>query len=669
MLAFGLLLVAIASAVGEHNQARERLDRALRSEAEDHAQQIERGFSHARSLTLITANNPAFRRLYARPGGGRAGARRGGRTLREASAALAYLERLFPDGIGEAGLVDRGGAERARAVEGRLQPRSWLSRDETGAPFFRPAFALERGEVHQGRPYRSPDTHEWVIPNATPLVLPDGSKPAIVHFETKVESLRRDAAKDAGGSYRLTIVDAVRGELIVDSTHRQPAGEHAGLGRPRDRRFVPYAEAGIAAFRDLVVDVAGSRSAFHRVRLTENNANDWFVVATSVRPLPSWIEAFGLTHLAMIGLGLLLLGFAVLTFRSSQAELRSAALTDPLTGLGNRRRMMIELEERLETATEQRPLMLGLFDLDGFKGYNDNFGHPAGDALLVRLAARLEAATDGYGSVYRMGGDEFCVLAHAVDGTGRRVLQAAGEALSERGKGFVVTASHGSVLLPTDTRDPAEALRAADQRMYASKSSRRASAGRQTTDVLLRVLAERHPDIGEHLDDVTLLCEAVADRLGLVGEEKATVVRAAALHDVGKAAIPDAIVRKPGPLDDQEWEFMRQHTVIGERILAAAPALAGAAKLVRWSHERIDGAGYPDGLAGDQIPLGARVIAVCDAFDAMTTKRPYRPEPLSREEAIAELRRSSGDQFDAEVVEAFCATLAALEPVLKPELT
>jgi two-component system cell cycle response regulator len=123
-------------------------------------------------------------------------------------------------------------------------------------------------------------------------------------------------------------------------------------------------------------------------------------------------------------------------------------------------------------------------------------------------------------------------------------------------------------------------------------------------------------------------------------------------------AIPDAILNKPGPLDADETEFMRRHTVIGERILGAAPALTPVAKLVRFSHERMDGQGYPDGLAGDEIPLGARVIAVCDAYAAMTEDRPYR-EALRDQDAVAELRRCAGSQFDARVVELFVEELEA----------
>ena len=155
--------------------------------------------------------------------------------------------------------------------------------------------------------------------------------------------------------------------------------------------------------------------------------------------------------------------------------------------------------------------------------------------------------------------------------------------------------------------------------------------------------------------------------MSLIAEELDEVVRAAELHDVGKMAIPDEILHKAGPLTQEEWTFVRRHTMIGERILSAAPALLPVAKIVRASHEHWDGSGYPDGIAGEEIPLGARIVAVCDAFDAMTTHRPYR-DARSVEEALEELRACAGTQFDPAVVDAFCDHIASLPLPVRSQL-
>jgi HD-GYP domain-containing protein (c-di-GMP phosphodiesterase class II) len=194
--------------------------------------------------------------------------------------------------------------------------------------------------------------------------------------------------------------------------------------------------------------------------------------------------------------------------------------------------------------------------------------------------------------------------------------------------------------------------------MYSHKHGRSAGPRDQARDVLLRTMQAKQPDLDEHSSEVASLATRVARRLGLSGEELDEIARAAELHDVGKVGIPDAILNKPGPLDSTEWDYMRQHTILGERILNAAPALRPVARLVRASHERWDGTGYPDGLAGDQIPLGARVVAVCDAYEAMTADRAYR-KALSVEDAREELRANAGSQFDPAVVEAFLAATDA----------
>jgi diguanylate cyclase (GGDEF)-like protein len=338
---------------------------------------------------------------------------------------------------------------------------------------------------------------------------------------------------------------------------------------------------------------------------------------------------------------------------------RSDAVTDALTELPNRRALIEDIDAAVAAATVQQPMMLMLFDLDGFKQYNDSFGHAAGDGLLIRLSQALATACGDNATAYRMGGDEFCVVARDLEDDGQILQQAATAALSATGEGWSIGCSGGAVYLPREAADPGDALRLADVRMYAQKASR-ASAGRQTADALLCVLRERSPELDIHTNHVAVLARMTALAMGLEDREVREIVYAAELHDVGKAAIPDAILNKPGPLNAQEWELMQKHPAIGERIMQQAPALTAASKLVRASHERVDGTGYPDGLQGDEIPLGSRIIFACDAFDAMTQTRPYS-DAISVHEAVAELRRCAGTQFDRDVVEGFCASLQMSE--------
>jgi two-component system cell cycle response regulator len=331
---------------------------------------------------------------------------------------------------------------------------------------------------------------------------------------------------------------------------------------------------------------------------------------------------------------------------------REEADTDALTALPNRRALMRDLDSQLANASEERPLTLALFDLDGFKQYNDTFGHLAGDALLARLGRKLQQAHEGSGRAYRMGGDEFCTLFAVDANTGAEIARRAAGALSEKGEGFTIGCTYGVASFPQDASTAVDALSVADERMYGRKAGR-ASAARQSTDVLLKALTECSPGLGEHTSVVAQLATVTAERLGLSEHETKRIELAAELHDIGKVAIPEAILNKPGPLDAEEWEFIRRHTLIGERILMAAPSLAHSAQLVRSSHEHYDGRGYPDQLAGENIPLGASIITVCDAFDAMISARPYGAA-MSVSDALTELRLCSGSHFHPRVVRTFC---------------
>jgi two-component system cell cycle response regulator len=335
------------------------------------------------------------------------------------------------------------------------------------------------------------------------------------------------------------------------------------------------------------------------------------------------------------------------------ARSRAEALTDALTGLGNRRSLLLDIDDAARMAGPHQRYAVLLFDLNGFKGYNDTYGHPAGDALLARLGDRLVADVGDSGRAYRLGGDEFCVLARIDDGTPDHLAETAIAALCEHGDGFSVTTACGIAVLPDEAQDTSAALALADQRLYENKSGGRTTGEPDSTRaVLLQVLREREPDLHEHLHGVASLAREVARAFDLPAEELDTIVRAAELHDVGKVAVPDAILHKPARLDPAERKIIERHSEVGERILAVAPALRPVARLVRASHERWDGTGYPDGLAGEEIPLGARVVAVCDAFDAMTTDRPYQAG-TDADSALEELVRNAGTQFDPAVVAVF----------------
>jgi two-component system, cell cycle response regulator len=333
---------------------------------------------------------------------------------------------------------------------------------------------------------------------------------------------------------------------------------------------------------------------------------------------------------------------------------------DALTGLGNRRALLHDLELAVAQATETTPKLMLLFDLNGFKHYNDTFGHPAGDALLGRLGRKLAERSRPAGAAYRLGGDEFCAL---LEITGDPAVLAAdlASSLLESGEHFTIGASYGEVLLGVEAHDSGEALRIADQRLYAQKTLLGRPSSPEWRDVLLGLLRERDPELGTHVQEVAELAHRLGRRLGMDDEGLRNLVAAAELHDIGKAAIPDAILEKPAALEPEERAFIERHTLIGERILASAPTGRAVAAIVRATHERHDGRGYPDRLSGEQIPLPARIIAICDAYQAMTSNRTYRAA-MSREQALQELRRCAGTQFDPTLTKMFLEVVGDRRP-------
>ena len=354
--------------------------------------------------------------------------------------------------------------------------------------------------------------------------------------------------------------------------------------------------------------------------------------------------------------------------QSGELERRSREqLCDLVTGLGNDRSLRAGLEAAL--ALPEQPRMLMLLELDGLHAYNDRFGYEAGDELLRRTAqALVDAVAPFGGAAYRAEGSRLAALVPAGEGNLGEILLAATASLRGDDRDLLVSKAYGEVAIPAEAGDAAGALQLAGRRLSAQKQSQQRSARRQAHAVLMAALSTRQPELRDHLRVVAYRAIGLARRLGVEREEIDDVALAAELHDVGLLAVPESVLGKEEHLSESEAASIRGHTVAGERIIAAAPGLASVARLVRGSSERFDGSGYPDGVAGEEIPLGARIIAAAVAFAALTSQRPHRPA-LGVAEALAELRRCSGTQFDPRVVaalEAEIAEEAAPAPPLAP---
>ncbi len=356
------------------------------------------------------------------------------------------------------------------------------------------------------------------------------------------------------------------------------------------------------------------------------------------------------------------------------------ALTDPLTGLGNHRNFHDRLEGELRYAHERRlPLSLCMVDIDDFKRINDRFGHPAGDRVLSQLAARLRQT----GEAFRLGGDEFALL---LPGADESAALAAASSVVERIAALnleptgAVTVSVGIATSPQHAGERDELIGLADSALYWAKEYGKNRVRAYRPDVielaelkrlasgpdraarfraaasLARAVDARDVYTGSHSQRVADLAARTARRLGLAEEEVELTRLAASLHDLGKLAIPEEILRKPGPLTEPERMVLERHPQIGFRMLESL-GVDPVADWVLHHHERWDGSGYPDGLPGDRIPLGARIIFVADAYDAMTSERVYRRR-VAPQHAIAELERCAGSQFDPEIVAALANELA-----------
>lgn len=331
-----------------------------------------------------------------------------------------------------------------------------------------------------------------------------------------------------------------------------------------------------------------------------------------------------------------------------------AASIDPITGLPDADQLLADLHGAPAGT-------LYVFALDGFKDYNDAYGDACGDALLAWLARKLTDAVGELGTAYRMRGGSFALLVSGPERATASLRDAAVAALHELGEGFHISCAVGNAALPGEASAPAAGIELAVRRAHGQRSERKAPGLRAPADATeaLRLVRPRY--------DVAAMAKRIARRLQLPGDEIEHLEAAIHLCDVGTLAVPRDVLGRAGKLPEHEWRFILLHTLVGERLLAAGLGMEAVAALVRSSHERWDGSGYPDGLAGEEIPLGSRIVFVCSAFHDMTSDRPHQPA-LEPAQALAELERGAGTQFDPRVVSTFAQELAGtFTPVLVAE--
>lgn len=355
--------------------------------------------------------------------------------------------------------------------------------------------------------------------------------------------------------------------------------------------------------------------------------------------------------------------------------LERALLRDSVTDALSRR----AFEAALRNASEQAPVALCVLDIDGFADHNERWGRAGGDEALRTLARCLidvsMSGTNSRATVYRIGGDEFAVILPEMDCVhASAIMETVRDQVREvRRDGLdPFTISCGIAASPAHTREPQELLSCADRAQYHAKRSGRdrvvvydaahlTSADDQSSLRLLSTLADvlaaavdaKDAYTHAHSRNVSDLSLYLARTMGLSDSDVDEIALGGLLHDIGKIGVRDDVLRKPGKLDNDEWEEIKAHCEIGYRILAGIDGVDGIKDMVLHHHERVDGTGYPHGLHGEEIPLAARIISVADAFDSMTAERVYSP-PCPPEIAVGEIVRMSGSQFDPWVVEALC---------------
>jgi diguanylate cyclase (GGDEF)-like protein len=741
LLLVGLLPLAVGSlfsVVISRNAILERQRLEMGQEVSDAAKTVESLLEKVRFNLLLMARDGSFQGYFTETG-------RKEFWLRDIQEAFRYIHFLFPKAMEEGCFIRSDGREICKIIRGDLADSHELE-DEYNKEFFKLALALSEGQTYQGEPYISSDTQRWVIPTATPIVLRNGDKAGLIHFELSLKYLQETLhvrvqdgssifiVNDEGDLVLHTDYPVREGEPFVKALAQDPSPSYQGVIRKMMQ--------GERGFERFTADGSDHYVAFLPIQLAQSNPNHWrigimipahaihtgkgilttsailfLVTLTGVvlmsywigravaQPIKTLVTATEKVARGDLGeeirfesrdeLGILARSFNEMVdglrqreeFRSLNQELNELVITDGLTGLYNHRYFQDRLSEEIQRSVRtNKPFALLFCDLDYFKSFNDLNGHHLGDKALKAISQVIKNTKRAMDIAARYGGEEFTVILPETDGPEakkvaerlRKEVEMSGFETRHHVK-YHLTVSIGIAVYPQDGITKEELLERADLMMYYAKclgrnqvhlyEEARGSDSLMTQDHVdrdgvfmnaLRFMAsmveEKDHYTHSHSESVTGYAVSTARALGLNRTEMYHVGLGALLHDLGKIGISDEILSKKGPLSLEEMARIRSYPLIGAEILKRSTNFQQVMPMVLHHRERYDGQGYPGQLRGDAIPIGARIIAVVDAYYAMLSERPYR-RAMAEDKAIAELRRCAGTQFDPRVVEAFVRCL------------
>jgi methyl-accepting chemotaxis protein len=614
-----LLVGAVALARHEAAQRRSALDTSLASEASSEAVRLQEYFGEARKLVTFAARSSDFTGFYATPGSTAAKVHAGGILTERANAALTWFERLYPDGIGEACFIDRGGPEVARVVRGKRAPIADLSPDESGNPFFAPTFALAPGAAYQARPYVSPDTGEWVISNSSPLPVVDGRSPALVHFEVSLESFRRQAAASRS-SADIQVVDLRTGRIVFDAARPVPAGKKklTAAASPWSRAL--RSDAATSG----VVQRKHRRAAFVRVAPSQGNANRWAVLAVARTPLPSGVSAIGFGPIGMlVGALLLFAGLAAVALFSRSVARRAtayAAVAERLRSGDLSRTVPVDRDDELGSLAATLNALVEHY-LRRLAGAAERIAdgdltveiEPASphDTLGRAFARMAESLRTAVGQVRRAAttvaaaSEEMVAGTDEASGAIQEIADAPGS-MAETSRAAKAAAT--GARMAAETAEVAASARSVAQRGDAA-AERAAGAmdgvrrSTETTADGIRRLAATSARIGAIVDAIT----SIADQTNLLALNAAIEAARAGEHGRGFAVVADEVRQ----LAEQAGHAAQE---IGELIVDVQSGTTEVVALVEANGERTD-----EGMSTVRETRDA-LRALAEAVDGVSTR-------------------------------------------------